>query len=168
MEYRIQLGDRQLQVEASRLDEDGRTVITVDGQRHEVAVRPVRAQETQLIGPGGQRRVFAVRDGGGIWVWSGGRARHLTDAAQRRTGGPDGGGPATVTPPMPAVVTKVLVQVGDEVESGQALVVVSAMKMEMTLTAPHAGTVAAIHTAEGAKANPGDILVDIEPAAEED
>jgi biotin carboxyl carrier protein len=67
---------------------------------------------------------------------------------------------------MPSVVTKVLVELGQTVDRAQALVVVSAMKMEMTLTSPHAGTVRAIHTEEGAKANPGDVLVEVEPAAE--
>ena len=67
---------------------------------------------------------------------------------------------------MPAVVQDVLVAVGDEVEKGQKLVVVSAMKMESTLVAPYAGTVAAVNTEVGAKANPGDVLVEIEAADE--
>lgn len=67
-----------------------------------------------------------------------------------------------VTPPMPGQVVQVLVAEGDVVEEGQPVVVITAMKMETTLRAPHAGRVTAINTAEGAQVMPGDILVDIE------
>jgi len=70
--------------------------------------------------------------------------------------------PREVTPPMPAVVVRVLVNEGDTVEKGEGVVVVSAMKMEATLNAPHSGRVAAIHVTEGDKVAPGQILVDIE------
>lgn len=67
-----------------------------------------------------------------------------------------------VTPPMPGQVIQILVEVGDRVEVGQTVVVISAMKMESNLNAPHAGTVTAINTTVGAQVKPGDILVDIE------
>lgn len=67
-----------------------------------------------------------------------------------------------VTPPMPGQVISILVEVGDRVDKGQTVVIISAMKMESNLNAPHAGTVTAIHTSVGAQVNPGDILVDIE------
>jgi len=70
--------------------------------------------------------------------------------------------PREVTPPMPAVVTRLLVNKGDPVRKGDAIIVVSAMKMETTLTAPYSGIVARIHVGEGDKVSPGQILVDIE------
>ena len=63
----------------------------------------------------------------------------------------------------PASVVRVLVEVGREVVKGQGLVVVSAMKMEMTLVAPYSGTVKAVNTLVGAQVSPGEILVEIEP-----
>lgn len=70
--------------------------------------------------------------------------------------------PEQVTPPMPSVVVRILVEAGDRVKRGQGLVVVSAMKMETTLVAPYAGTVVRINSALNAKVAPGDILVDLE------
>ncbi|MBU0996022.1 MAG: biotin/lipoyl-binding protein [Proteobacteria bacterium] len=70
--------------------------------------------------------------------------------------------PDVVTPPMPAIVISVLVNRGDRIEKGQKLVVLSAMKMETTLTAPFGGTVTKVNAKEGDKVAPGDILVDIE------
>jgi len=70
--------------------------------------------------------------------------------------------PEEVTPPMPSAVVRVLVSQGDHVDKGQGVIVVSAMKMETTLFAPFAGCVTKINVAEGDKAMPGEVLVDIE------
>jgi biotin carboxyl carrier protein len=68
---------------------------------------------------------------------------------------------------MPSVVVKILVQDGQRVEKGQGVVVVSAMKMETTLTAPHGGIVRKVNVAVGDKASPGQVLVEIENDPEE-
>ncbi len=75
--------------------------------------------------------------------------------------------PRDATPPMPAVVVKIMVAVGQQVKAGDGLVVVSAMKMETTLTAPFDARVAGINVAVDDKVAPGDILVDLETAGEE-
>ena len=54
-----------------------------------------------------------------------------------------------VRSPMPGRVVKVCAKVGEDVEVGQALVVVEAMKMENELTAKAAGRVAEIHVEAG-------------------
>ena len=50
---------------------------------------------------------------------------------------------------MPATVTRVTVRPGDMVAKGDALVVLEAMKMEITLSAPWDGVIESIHCAEG-------------------
>lgn len=72
----------------------------------------------------------------------------------------------TVSSPIPAVVTNILVEVDDHVEKGQGLVIVSAMKMETTLYAPFGGRVSRINAKIGDKVMPADILVDIEQLRE--
>jgi 3-methylcrotonyl-CoA carboxylase alpha subunit len=66
--------------------------------------------------------------------------------------------------PMPGLVKIVRASTGDRVEKGQALLVLEAMKMEHTISAPHDGTVASI-VAEGAQVTDGTVLVTF---AEED
>jgi 3-methylcrotonyl-CoA carboxylase alpha subunit len=62
---------------------------------------------------------------------------------------------------MPSVVMAALVKVGDLVEKGQEVVVLSAMKMETTLRAPFRGRVIKINAHVGDKVMPGEILVDL-------
>lgn len=69
---------------------------------------------------------------------------------------------SVVVSPMPAVVIKIMIQVGDQIKKGQGLIIVSAMKMETTLFAPFDGVVSGINTKDGDKVMPTDILVDIE------
>ena len=63
---------------------------------------------------------------------------------------------------MPGTVIKVLVAAGDAVEARDTLVVMEAMKMEMPLLAPRAGTVGAVHVAEGETVARGAVLVELE------
>lgn len=60
-----------------------------------------------------------------------------------------GDGPAVVASPMPGRVVAVLVKEGEQVEEGQGVIVVEAMKMENELRAPQAGTVRDLSPAEG-------------------
>jgi biotin carboxyl carrier protein len=64
-------------------------------------------------------------------------------------------GPQRIDAPMPGKVTRVMVKVGDQVEEGQGLVVVEAMKMENELKSPKAGKVTELHAVEGAAVESG-------------
>jgi biotin carboxyl carrier protein len=61
--------------------------------------------------------------------------------------------------PMPGVVLKILMQVGDEVTKGTPLLILEAMKMEHQITAPRDGNVATINCKEGEMVQPGLDLV---------
>ena len=50
---------------------------------------------------------------------------------------------------LPGVIFKVLVNVGDAVEKGQAVIIIEAMKMEIEVTAPEAGVVSAVYVKQG-------------------
>jgi pyruvate carboxylase len=73
--------------------------------------------------------------------------------------------PGQVGAPMPGAVVDVRVKVGDAVEAGAPLVVLSAMKMETIVAAPLAGKVARLVVAKGDAVSPKDLLVVIEPKA---
>ena len=72
------------------------------------------------------------------------------------------GGSGSISVPMQGTVISVLVSVGDEVEAGQPLLVLEAMKMENNINADKAGTVTEIRVSEGDSVGSGDIVAIIE------
>lgn len=63
--------------------------------------------------------------------------------------------------PMPAQVRQVFVEAGDVVIPGQTLLLLEAMKMEIRLAAPAAGTVNAVHVETGQTITRDQLLVEI-------
>ena len=74
-------------------------------------------------------------------------------------GGAGGAGSGNVEVPMQGTIVKILVEVGQEVEIGQAVVVLEAMKMENQITADKAGTVKEIKVSQGDTVGAGDVVV---------
>ncbi|MBM3616199.1 MAG: acetyl/propionyl/methylcrotonyl-CoA carboxylase subunit alpha [Alphaproteobacteria bacterium] len=64
--------------------------------------------------------------------------------------------------PMPGLVTKIMVEVGDEVQEGQALATVEAMKMENILKAEKKGVVRAVKAAAGSSLKVDDVIMEFE------
>jgi acetyl-CoA/propionyl-CoA carboxylase biotin carboxyl carrier protein len=68
-------------------------------------------------------------------------------------------GSGSVTVPMQGTIVKVLVEVGQEVESGATVCVLEAMKMENNITADKSGTVTEVKIAPGDSVGSGDVVV---------
>jgi biotin carboxyl carrier protein len=95
----------------------------------------------------GQRFPVVVRD-----------RKHLRGNA----GGAANSGKATLSAPMPGKVVLVLCAAGDEVESGQGLLVVEAMKMQNEVQSPKSGKVVDLRVVAGQTVNAGETLVVVE------
>ncbi|MEM5947381.1 biotin/lipoyl-containing protein [Spirochaetia bacterium 38H-sp] len=72
------------------------------------------------------------------------------------------GDKAEVKAPLPGLVLRIPVAEGDEVEDGQEVIVLEAMKMENPIYAPKAGRVASILVKQGDHVKSGDVLIEIE------
>ena len=94
-----------------------------------------------------------------MWVpdTSKGPRRRATAAS-----GSSGGGDGRISVPMQGTIVKVDVQIGDEVSSGQVLMVLEAMKMENNITSDVAGKVSEIHVTAGDSVGAGDVVLIID------
>ena len=141
------LHGRAHQVQVSR-SVDGWTAV-VDGVQHGAAA----------LGDGWAAEVSAngviVEHRGRRWVFLRERRRR-SGAVKSRAAGAN-----VVRAPMPGTVIEVLVSVGDEVDAGQTVAVMEAMKMEHLLTAPNAGVVNAVHASAGASVDEGAVLIEL-------
>ncbi|MFE6070539.1 acetyl/propionyl/methylcrotonyl-CoA carboxylase subunit alpha [Streptomyces sp. NPDC056525] len=106
----------------------------------------------------------------GNWLGRDGDSWHVMDhdPVAAALSGAKHGGADTLAAPMPGTVTVVKVAVGDEVEAGQSLLVVEAMKMEHVISAPHAGTVTELDVTPGSTVAMDQILAVVTPREEED
>ena len=100
-----------------------------------------------------------VKVGDDWWIHLDGHIHVLTIDEQGTSGTTDAGG---MTAPMPGKVLEILCSIGDEVETGQTLIVMEAMKMEHRIAASGPGTIVAIHHEVGEQVDAGAILIDIE------
>ena len=66
-----------------------------------------------------------------------------------------------VVAPLAGSVFKILVEEGDEIDAGQVLLVLEAMKMETEITAPKAGKVGAILVDKGTAVQGGQALIEL-------
>ncbi|WP_329279010.1 acetyl/propionyl/methylcrotonyl-CoA carboxylase subunit alpha [Streptomyces sp. NBC_00691] len=105
----------------------------------------------------------------GDWLGRDGDSWHVMDhdPVAAALSGARHGGADTLAAPMPGTVTVVKVAVGDEVEAGQSLLVVEAMKMEHVISAPHAGTVTELDVTPGSTVAMDQILAVVTPREEE-
>lgn len=69
---------------------------------------------------------------------------------------------AKVKPPMPGKIVSIAVQEGQEVQAGQLLLVLEAMKMQNEIPAPSAGTVKKVHVKPGQNVEAKDVLIELE------
>ena len=114
----------------------------IDGHRQRLTVVPHDGRFT-LFGPRGAMQ-FALA-----------RPDYGEDSAQA--------GADAFLAPMPGVVVKHLVDVGTQVEKGQALLILEAMKMEHRICAPAGGKVKSFYFAPGEQVACGAELLDFEP-----
>ena len=113
-----------------------------------IASQGERRGRWQIATPGGRFSVDAVDE--------------RTRAIREMTGSAEEETAKVVTAPMPGLVVKIQVEVGQQVRAGQGVVIVEAMKMENELKAPADGTVLRIEIEAGSTVDKGATLIVLE------
>jgi biotin carboxyl carrier protein len=144
--WKCRVDDREFEIDASLTARDVLSVL-LGGKAYEVKREYSLAGETHVI-IGSERFAAEVRD-----------PRSLRS---RKAAGGVGEGPQKVTAPMPGKVVRILVKQGDQVEAGQGIIVVEAMKMQNEIKSPKKGAVQKIAVSEGGSVTAGDTLAIIE------
>lgn len=153
--YRYSLGEKRGEIEIERVGPGEGWL------RRSTTSRKSRAQGGAVI------PYHVVRRDGRIQIWMAGRTYSFDvadGAAQpRRAHGerPDRRS-ESVTAPMPGMVLRIAARAGESFEAHQPLIIMESMKMELTLSVPHAGRVAEITCREGQLVEMGATLVRLE------
>ncbi len=136
-----------------------------------VRLRPASAPKAQLTGEqlvveqdGLRRQHRAIRRGDNLYLEWDGELRcvqRVDPIAEAEASHAHHGG---LTAPMNGSIVRVLVEAGQHVEAGAALVVLEAMKMEHSIRAPQAGVVKGLYCSEGELVSEGTALVELEDA----
>ncbi|MFC3451180.1 ATP-binding protein [Amycolatopsis speibonae] len=125
-------------------------LVSVDGAE---AVRVSARREGDLLEvrhpTGFHRYRHAAGSGKTVWLARDGHSFAIGERERLRSAAGAAGGAGPVTSPMPGTVLVVKVAAGDVVSAGTPLVVVEAMKMEHTITAPIDGVVSELPVRAG-------------------
>ena len=113
----------------------------------------------------GHEHADATARGRRVWATWQGQTWVLEQADAMRRTSSAAAGDADVVAPMPGSVVALDVEVGDVVVEGQRLGAVEAMKMELALVAPHAGTVTHVGATVGDQVAMGHVVVHVEESA---
>jgi len=162
MKYVVNIAERTLEIEI-----DGDRIL-VDGVPHHAELRAVPGTPVMNLLLDGQSWIIPMEaTGRGTWMLQRRGDRFDVEVVDERTRhirslvgeGRAATGPAAQKAPMPGLVVRVQVEVGQEVTAGQAVLVLEAMKMENELKAAGPGLVEQIHVKPGQAVEKGAVLV---------
>jgi biotin carboxyl carrier protein len=163
MTYEINVDGKKYRLELSRAD--NRWDCSLDGRTVELDAILTRRDVLSIIVGGKAYEIKRERSATDMHLWVG-SIRHAVELRDPRSlrsrASDDGKGPRKLLAPMPGKVVRVLVSEHAEVEAGQGVVVVEAMKMQNEIKSPKKGVVRKMIATAGANVNAGDVLAVVE------
>lgn len=168
MKLQAELNSEKHAVEIKR--EDGKVFAEIDGRKYELEVSEPEPNVYLLKNEG---KIFEVSVSAPKTPGDPFHARlganefdlKIVDPKRLRSVGVDqehGDGLAEIKTAMPGKVVRILTTIGAEVQKGDGVIIVEAMKMQNEMKSPKDGTVKEIRVKEGSTVNAGEILVVIE------
>jgi biotin carboxyl carrier protein len=163
MKFAAKAGEAVYEIVVTRLDAD--YVVTFNGVEHVVDARKLEADFYSILYEGKSYEV-SVESIGAKYVVRHGANEQVVELADASRGGREElhkrSGPESIDSVMPGKVVRVLVEPGAEVQAGQGVVVVEAMKMENEISAPRAGRVKSVDVTPGQTVETGARLIVLE------
>ena len=148
-------------------EREGKTVITLDGKELSPDVTRPEPEVLSVVLGGKSYEIKRQVTPAGMRLLIGDSAfdaevRDPRSFRARKRGAGSGEGPQKILSPMPGKVVRVLAPEGTEVEAGQGVIVIEAMKMQNEMKSPKKGKVQKIIAPEGSAVNAGDGLAIVE------
>ena len=167
MIYEVTIAEKTYRVELVRAGEDGAWACKLNGRDFPMDVVAVQEGVLSLLTNGKSYEVKQEIVGAETNVAVGHERFPVTvrdprSFRSRSRAGASEQGVKKITAPMPGKVVRILAAVGAQVEAGQSVIVIEAMKMQNELKAPKTGTVKKINAVEGAAVEAGQSLAEIE------
>jgi len=139
----------------------------LDGRKIDVDAVLARPDVLSLLIDGCSYEIKREQTATDLHLWVGStrfqvEIRDPRSLRSRRDGTRDASGPRKLVAPMPGRIVRVLATEKSEVEAGQGILVVEAMKMQNEIKSPKKGVVQKILAAPGATVNAGDVLAIVE------
>lgn len=165
MTYEVIIDGKSYRLQLERAD--GRWQCRLDGREMQMDAVLTRRDVLSVLIGGRAYEIKRERTATDMHLWVG-SARYAAELRDPRSlrGRKDGAGgekgPRKLIAPMPGKVVRLLVVEKAEVEAGQGLLVVEAMKMQNEIKSPKKGTVQKLVATEGANVNAGDVLAIVE------
>lgn len=165
MNYDVTIDGRNYRLELIRAD--GRWQCRLDGRELHMDAILSRRDVLSVIIDGKSYEVKRERTATDLHLWVGpvryaAEVRDPRSLLSRKGSGADEKGPKKLVAPMPGKVVRVLVEEKAQVEAGQGIIVVEAMKMQNEIKSPKAGIVQKLVASDGAAVNAGDVLAIVE------
>jgi biotin carboxyl carrier protein len=167
VKYFVRVGDRELElaIDGSSVKLDGAAVsahlddlpsvpmqlASIDGRVHRIIARRMERGVYEIAIDGYRFTVEALDERARVIRELSGNSQKVVAAGHLKA-------------PMPGLIVRVNVNEGDQVRSGQGLVVMEAMKMENELRATASATVRRIVVSPGSAVEKGAVLLEMEPA----
>jgi biotin carboxyl carrier protein len=165
MIYEVRIDSKNYRLELER--REGRWQCCLDGK--EVQIDPVLARPDVLsvLIEGKAYEIKREHTAIDVHLWVGPvryavELRDPRSLRSRRLNTDLDEGPRKLLAPMPGKVVRLLVKEGAEVDAGQGLLVVEAMKMQNEVKSPKHGVVQKMVATEGSAVNAGDVLAIVE------
>ncbi len=150
MKFTYQLANQTYTVDIEKTSDGYRVV--VNGQEYPIQIMRAEAGELSYLIADQPQTAYWATDGARRWVFVDGQAFVLTSStpgARAKRGDHAHANEDTIRAPMPGHVRAVQVAEGDQVEKGQTILVLEAMKMEIRIQAPRSGHIAKLSAQVG-------------------